>query len=882
MPLAAGTRLGPYEILAPLGAGGMGEVYRARDTKLDRDVAIKVLPATLAQDAERLARFEREAKVLASLNHPNIAQIYGVEDRALIMELVAGETLKGPLPLDTALDYARQIADALEAAHEKGIVHRDLKPANIMITPAGVVKVLDFGLAAVALSRASGSDPANSPTLTMQATQAGMILGTAAYMAPEQARGKAVDKRADIWAFGVVLCEMVIGTRVFDGEDVAETLAAVIHKEPDLMRLPLQVRGVVERCLRKDPRRRIRDIGDVQMALEEGATEAKVETRVAPRPLWKRAIPVLGAAILAAAIAGALVWRFKPAPPLAITRFPVTLGAGQNFSFGLLSVLAMSPDGSQMVYAASDHLYLRSMADPEARAIPGIEGSRDSNPVFSPDGRSIAFWSGGDSTIKRVAVSGGTAVTICQAAVPSGMTWSSDGIVFAGDQGILRVSPNGGKPELIAASQNGEILAHPEILPGGKAVLFTLANGSTSTPAWDRAKIVVQTLKTGVRKTLIDGGSSGRSLPTGHIVYALGGTLFVVPFDLRRLEVKGGPVPTVEGVRRGPVIGVTMFSFSRTGTLAFVPGPASVSSTESSLALIDPKGGVELLKLPPGPYLFPRVSRDGKHVAYETDDGKESIIWIYDLSGASSPRRLTFQGANRYPVWSADGERVAFQSDREGDLGIFMQRTDGTGTAERLTKPEKGVLHIPDSFSPDGQQLLFTAVQGRTAGVWTFSLREKKATVFTEGPSSFSSWSVFSPDGRWVAYQSHESGQVASNQIYVRPFPATETKYQILNRGNTIHPLWSPDGNELLYIPAPGQFAAVTVTREPGFTFSSPTAVPRGGFSLDPNSARNYDILPDRRIVGVVSAGQPQAGSTPQIQVVLNWFEDLKQRVPVR
>ncbi len=889
MPLVPGYRLGPYEILAPIGAGGMGEVYKAKDIKLDREVAIKVLPNALARDPERLARFEREAKVLASLNHPNIATIYAIEEspegKAIAMELVSGNTLKGQIPLETALNYAKQIAEALEAAHEKGITHRDLKPANIMITPERVVKVLDFGLASVPSRDAAGSDPANSPTITMAATQAGVIMGTAAYMSPEQAAGKTVDKRADVWSYGVVLYEMLTGKRLFDGETISHTLAAVLTTQPDLAALPAKVCPVVERCLRKDPRARWRDIGDVRVEIEaliaDPRRAAERDRRAAPKPLWKRATPVLGAGILAAAIASFVVWNFKPSTPQTITRFQIALGEGQQFTNAGRSVVAISPDGTQIVYVANLKLYVRSMADLEARPIPGseIDSNGVANPIFSPDGRSIVFFAAGDSTLKRIAVSGGAAVTICKAGNPFGMAWGPDGIVFgAGSQGIQRVSPNGGKPELLVTAKAGELAVHPEILPGGQAVLFTLVSGSSGASApFDNAQIILQNLKSGARKNLIEGGSAARYLPSGHIVYAQGGTLFAVPFDGQRLEVTGGPVPVVNGVLRGPPSGVADFSFSNTGSLIYVPGPASAGSSSDSLVLVDRKGGVESLKLPPAAYAYPRISHDAKRIVYETDDGKEVVIWVYELSGASAPRRLTFGGSNRYPIWSADDQRVAFQSDRGGDLGIFWQRADGNGTVERLTKPEKGVSHAPDSWSPDGQQLSFTVYKVDAAEVWTFSLRDRKATPFANSPSLTSEGSVFSPDGRWLAYESNETG---TSEIYMRPFPATATKYQI-SKGFSVHPFWSTSGKELFFSTGPTSFAVVNITTQPGVTFSSRAPVPRGGLSGTATGPRTYDILPDGRFIGVVPARQIQAGAS-QIQVVLNWFEDLRQRAPVR
>jgi serine/threonine-protein kinase len=860
----------------------MGEVYRARDSKLEREVAIKILPDAVANDPERLARFEREARVLAALNHPNIAQIYGVEERALVMELVEGETLRGPLPVEVALQLARQISEALEAAHEKGIVHRDLKPANVMVTPAGVVKVLDFGLARAADSSTASGDPANSPTLTISPTRVGMILGTAAYMSPEQARGKTVDRRADIWAFGVVLYEMFTGKQTFTGETITDVLASVVKEQPALDHLPARVRRIVERCLQKDPRQRWQAIGDVRLEIEAllADPDGDANPRTDARPLWKRAIPVLVAAILAAVIGGVIAWNFKPSAPPFVSRFTVVLGEGQLFTNSGRSVVAISPDGTQMVYVANRRLYLRPMGQLEAKAIPGGEEARGvTSPVFSPDGRSIAFFDNAELVLKRIAVTGGSAVTICQARNPWGMSWDSTGIIYGeGTGGILRVSPNGGNPEVLAAVKNGEVAAHPQMLPGAQAVMFTL---TTAERDWDLAQIVVQTLKSGARKTLIQGGSEARYLPTGHLAYFFGGTLLAVPFDPRRLEVTGGAVPILEGVTRNAFIGVAQFDFSSTGSLIYVPGQALLKSLQNSLVIVDQKGGIESLKFPPAGYNFPRVSPDGKRLVYEMDNGKEAAVWISDLSGFNASRRLTFQGVNRYPVWSADGERVAFQSDREGDAGIFWQRADGTGTAERLTKPENGVVHIPDSFSPDKQQLSFTAVRGSTSAVWTLSLRDQKATLFADFPSALAEGSMFSPDGRWVAYSVDLPSSGADNTVYVQAFPVAPGKYQI-SQGNS--PLWSRDGKQLSFFTGPGTSSAVNVTTEGGFAFTSPVPIPRGALLGSPAGPRRFDFLADGRLIGVVGAGliQTAAPAIQQINVVLNWFEDLKQRVAAR
>jgi eukaryotic-like serine/threonine-protein kinase len=559
MPIARGTTLGTYEVTAHIGSGGMGEVYQAHDTKLGRDVAIKVLPEQFARDPERLARFQREAKMLAALNHPNIAAIYGLEQSGnthyLVMELVPGETLRErvaggrPLPVEEALSIAKQIAEALEAAHnsEKGIIHRDLKPANVKVTPEGRVKVLDFGLAKAFANDASSEDIGNSPTLSMAATVQGVIMGTAAYMSPEQARGRAVNKATDIFAFGAVLYELLTGKQAFQGDDVSDILAAVIRAEPDWTALPADVppaiRTLLARCLAKDRKQRMRDIGDVQLILN-GAFEAPAQPAAAatppvavPRPLWKRAIPLAAAALVASAIVGAAVWTLRPpAPSSPVTRFALALGEGQQFTVTNNQILAVSPDGTRLVYVAGTQLYLRSMSDLEARPLAGTQQTENpASPVFSPDGQSIAFYSITDSTIKKIAVSGGAAVTLCPASGTAlgRMSWDASGIVFYQlGKGIMRVSANGGQPEMLVAIKDDEVMDGPQVLPGGEWVLFTTATGATALTAdtWDAAQIVAQSLKSSERKTLVSGGSAGLYLPTGHIVYALGGVLFAVPF----------------------------------------------------------------------------------------------------------------------------------------------------------------------------------------------------------------------------------------------------------------------------------------------------------------------------------------------------------------
>jgi serine/threonine-protein kinase len=895
MALTIGTQLGSHEITALLGKGGMGEVYRARDLKLKREVAIKILPEEFSRDADRVSRFQREAEVLASLNHPNIATIHDLEEtdgtRYLVMELVEGETLadriaRGPIAIEEALQIAIQICEALEAAHEKGIIHRDLKPANVKVTPDGKVKVLDFGLAKALEGAPVSATVSNSPTL-LSGTIGGMIIGTAAYMSPEQARGRAADQRSDIFAFGCILYEILTSRQAFHGEDVSDVLASVMKLDTDLGLLPGNMNpklyDLLRRCLAKDRKRRWYAIGDVRVELEAIRTSPfKLEENSASapgvRPVWRYVAYGLFAALVATLVGGFL-WNSRPSVPISVTRFPLVIGEGQVFTTTGYWMLAISPDGTQIAYVANRKIYLKSMSENDARPIVGTDNAVGvSNPFFSPDGKYIAFWSAADHAVKKISVGGGPAITICQAPEePFGMTWSTDGIVFnqsARGQDIMRVSANGGRPELIASSpETGTNSA--QLLPGGEYLLFTL---------YSKNQIAIQSIKSGVRKTIIETGAGARYVSSGHIIYAVGGNLLAVPFDLKRLQVTGGPVAVVEGIRRraGPGATAAQFSVSDNGTLVYVPGPVTLDTTGFVIALIDRDGTVKPLDLSPKVYGFPRVSPDGKRIAVQT--GGDTNIWIYDLSGTTAIRRLTFGGMNRFPIWSANGERITFQSDREGDAGIFWQRADGTGPAERLTKAEAGVAHIPDSWSPDGQTLSFTVVKGNESSIWIYSLREKKATVFAEAAGKLVERSMFAPDGLWLAYQSNESSSNRQLEIFVQPFPANGTKYQVSKGdGNNYSPLWSPDERDLFYSKAAG-FVSTHIVTKPTFTFGNPISVPlpaRGAGSPNP---RNYDITPDgKRFLAVVNPLQAeQTPVAPQIQVVLNWFRELQERVPVK
>ena len=891
MKLASGTRLGHYEVVALLGAGGMGEVYRAKDTNLGREVALKTLPDSFTHDPDRLARFRREALVLAALNHPHIASIYGLEEtngqRFLVLELVEGETLaarvgRGPLPVDEALAIAGEVAEALQSAHDKGIIHRDLKPANIALTPHDRVKVLDFGLAKATDAAAGAQDSLNSPTVTSPTmlTGIGVILGTAAYMSPEQARGRAADKRSDVWAFGCVLYEMLTGRRPFEGDEVSDTLAAVLKSDPAWGALPPSVppsiRALLEGCLEKNPRDRISDMSTALFVLKRPAPSGQVPARrtsAGSRGMW-------AALALAGAVAGAvaaIALRPRQVPPAGpVARFAIGVPTGSQLTLSR-RVVSVSPDGTRIIYSADGRLFLRPLADLESRPIPG--GDPGIHPAFSPDGQSVVFWT--DGALKRLAIAGGIPVTICETTpAPFGIQWSDAGIVFVQPGiGIMRVSPNGGTPEMLVRVTPADGLAHgAQLLPGGDTLLFTLArSGTPSADFWDNATIVAHSLKTGKRKTLIQGGSDGRYIPTGHLVYVVEGTMMAVRFDLRTMEVTSEAVSVVEGVRRSaPTVGnATQFDISSTGVLVFVPGPPRKG--QDDVFVYDRKGDSTALKLPRGFYAYPRVSPDGKRIALETSDGKQAVLALYDLSGTSSLRRLTFGGNNRLPLWSGDGKRVAFQSDREGDFGIFWQSVDG-GTAERLTRAEPGTSHMPESWAPHGDLFLFSVTKESVTTLWTYSVRDRQASRFDDVTSAvFPTDAVFSPDGRWVAYQAGDQiGGTGEATTYVQPFPPTGAKYEIGRGGR---PMWSRDGKELFFVPAPSQFMVVSVQTDPVFSFTSPVPVPRRFGLAPPMSPRPYDILPDGRfvVVDTVNTGDQRSA---QVNVVLNWFEELKARLP--
>ena len=798
-----GKSIAHYRVTEKLGAGGMGEVYRATDTKLGREVALKVLPTVFANDSQRMARFKREAHVLASLNHPNIASIYGLEEadgvHCLVLELVEGPTLaerirEGAIPLDESLTIAKQISEALEAAHEKGVIHRDLKPANVKVTPEGLVKVLDFGLAKALAEPASEAEMENSPTASILPTHEGVILGTAAYMSPEQAKGKIVDKRADIWAFGVVLFEMLTGKRLYTGENASETLASVIKDDPDWNLIPtdtpLKIRELLRRCLQKDSRKRLRDVGDARIEIEEAladpsGTLALPAGSVAAQPTWRRASPWAIAGLLGfvAVVALWAPWRTKETPMRVSVNFP----SGQSLWTVQGAAAVISPDGTRLAFVTTDDqgqrkLYLRPLDQLQANALSGTEGA--ANPFFSPDGQWIAFFSG--NKLKKVSVRGGAAVTLCDAPNGRGGSWGEDGTIVLAPEiysGLSRVSSAGGTREAVSTldKEKGETTHRwPQVLPGGKAVLFTVGIGSTD------GNIEVQSLETGERKTLQLGGFYGRYLPTGHLVYMSEATLFAAPFDLARLEVTGPPAPILEDVRTSPNYWSGQFDFSQTGTLVYLTGGGAAS--EVSIFWMDPEGKTEPLLPTPRDYKNPSFSPDGKRLAVDIDEGGNSDLWVYELE-RETLSRLTFDEGNDHgPVWTPDGQWVTFASNRGGGrvLNLYWKRADGTGDAERLT--ESSNSQFPFSWSPDGKVLaFFEPSPGTNMDLWTLpmegdgagGLKPGKPTQFLR--MSFRQWDpAFSPDGRWIAYQSDESGQF---EVYVRPFPGPGGKWQISTTG---------------------------------------------------------------------------------------------------
>jgi Tol biopolymer transport system component len=918
LPLTSGTRLGVYDITAQIGVGGMGEVYQATDTNLKRQVAIKVLPVSVAGDTDRLARFQREAEVLAALNHPNIAAIYGLERSsdmtALVMELVEGEDLsqrivRGAIPIDEALPIAKQIADALEAAHEQGIIHRDLKPANIKVRSDGTVKVLDFGLAK-AMEPAAGSSLSlsMSPTLTTPAmTQAGMILGTAAYMSPEQAKGRAVDRRADVWAFGAVLYEMLSGHRVFAGEDISDTLANVLKTEPDWSRLPAEVspriRVALRACLQKDPKQRLGDVQSVRLALEgafETAVPQSTDSGARPTSATTRALPWAAlAGVLSVALITAVVlwapWR-KAASPAPV-RLSAELGGdaslviGQGAAAGASAIL--SPDGALLAFVGQKvngkpQIYIRRLDQLQATPLSGTDGAGSA--FFSPDGQWIAFF--GDSKLKKVSVTGGAAIAVADAPNARGGSWAEDGtIVFAADNhtGVVHVSASGGTPEPLTTLEKGEVTQRfPQMLPGGKAVLFT---SHTSPTGWDDASVIVQAVPAGRRTIVQRGAYYGRYLPSGHILYLHETTLFAVPFDRDRLEVTGQAVPVLEGVAPNATSGGAQFAASNSGALLYLPGQGINLNVPIQWMTRD--GKTTPLRATPANWSDLAFAPNGQLLALSIFDGKQSDVFVYDWA-RDTLSRLTFDTTDDYSAaWTPDGRRIAFSS-RRGDKATFnlwWQRADGTGDAQRLTDSKN--VQLWPSWHPSSKFLAFTESNPQTlqdimilplAGDETSGWKPGKPTVFLNSPFG-ESQPAFSPDGRWLAYASNETGRP---EVYVRPFPGPGNKWQVSSDGG-YYPTWSRTRKELFFATRdPDNRIMVASYAADGDSFHAEKprlwSESRLIFRLGPvGAARSFDLHPDGDRVALAKAPDTEtAARQDKVVFIFNFFDELRRIAPVK
>lgn len=896
MQLNPGSTLGPYRIVSSLGAGGMGEVYRAHDAKLHRDVAIKVLPSLFAADPDRVGRFEREAQTLAALNDPHIAHIYGLEETAgalaLVMELVEGEDLarrvaRGPVPIDEALPIARQIAEALEAAHEQGIMHRDLKPANVMVRADGVVKILDFGLAKM-VSGASVPGAAvatmSSPTVLSPAmTQIGIILGTAAYMAPEQARGKAVDRRVDVWAFGCILFEMLTGIRPFGGETVTDVLSAIVSRDPDWTALPkqtsLEIRRLLHRCLEKDPRRRLRDIGEARLIFENPQT-ADVASAAAPparRPTW--ILPALGAAVVIGALIGsallAAIGTPKSGGSRDITRFDLRPPDNASLNVVFRPAVSISADGSAIAFTAItegvSRIYIRSRVDVDGRVVPGSDGG--TNPSLSPDGKWVAFFV--DGSIRKSSIDG-AATTIGRAHDDRGIAWSDDGELIFPPQAagpLVRMSADGGEQRPLTTIGAGERTHRwPDVLPGGKAVLFTV--GTLGSPdSYDASNIDAVLVATGERRIVIKGAAMARYCGDGHIVYAKGPALFAAPFDPERLSTTGPPIQIVSGVERDSSTGAAHFDCADDGTLAFVPG--SPVGDLRRLVWVDRQGQKTAVGLTPGPYQEARVSPDGTRAVLLKGTTGSGDVWTYDFSSGTL-NRLTFTSTNAAPMWASDGKMVYYTAfEPSGAASTIMRKVaDASREAEVVRKvPGRAYLDWIDD-----QQTMAIIDSVNVASDRGDLLRcafdpAVPPQVLVSTPSNEYAGSV-SPGGRWLAYESDESDRL---EVHVRDLTGTGAHWQVTTSGGE-EPRWSADGREMFYRLA-NRLVAIPLGEGTTFHAGKPRPLFDALYNSGIESGRSYDVDPKtgRFLVVVPAEGGSASGV---VRVVLNW--DAGEKVPAR
>jgi serine/threonine-protein kinase len=900
-----GQRIAHYRVQEKIGAGGMGEVYRAQDTRLCRDVALKVLPEAFARDAERMARFEREAKVLASLNHPNIASIYGLEEsngtRALVMELVEGPTFaerisQGPLPLEEALALAKQIADGLEYAHERGVIHRDLKPSNVKLTRESQVKLLDFGLARALEGETTEEELQNSPTLSA-ATPTGVLLGTAAYMSPEQARGKRVDRRADIWAFGCVVYEMLTGLGAFKGETTSDILASVIRAEPDWSSLPdslpPRIGELLRRCLQKEAKQRLRDIGDARITIQE-ALSGSVAFETVPAGAPTRSFRHRGvvwasaAAGLALGAVGAVVivpyvhpnLEERPVSRFAF-EFPAPDGqpaASEGFPLRDFPAVAISRDGTKIAYlGARGHttqLFLRPVDRLAPQPLP--DSADATSPFFSPDGQWIGFFA--DGRLKKVSVHGGEPVVLCDAPINRSAAWRPDStITFAPTLfgGLMRVSAAGGSPEILTAPDvsKGELTYRwPEILPDGKAVLFVIGSAQ-DIGSFSESKIAAMRLDTHEKKILPILGTYPRYSSSGHLLFERDGRVFAVPFDPHRLEVTGQQVPVLDGVKTSPNSGAADFTVSDTGSLVYLPENAYTH--DGLMVWVDRKKQVKELAAPARHYGSPHISPDGQRIAVAIPSGSSgSDVWVYEIPRGTLTR-LTFDEHSSAPIWSPDGKRIAFATTRPTGPAILVKPADGSGAEETLVAGESLIL-VPTSWSSDGKFLAYWAVGSATGrDIWIVPLTgERKPQPFLQ--TKFNEMQArFSPDSRWIAYQSEESGRY---EVYVQPFPGPGGKWQISTNGGTT-PVWAENGRELFYMSS-GNFMSASVTAQPTFSASTPRIVADyPPFLMGRLSNGVYDVSADGQQILFVRANV-ENGPPDEVRVVLNWTEELKQLAP--
>jgi eukaryotic-like serine/threonine-protein kinase len=898
MTLAPGTKRGAYEILAPLGAGGMGEVYRARDTRLRREVAIKALPASLSANPERLARLEREARILAALNHPNIAAIYGLEESGesclLVLELVEGQTLaerlaRGALPIEDALSVCEQIACGLEAAHDAGVIHRDLKPANVKIRPDGSVKILDLGLAR-GVDTSSPTDPSLSPTITSGGTEPGVILGTAAYMSPEQARGRPLDKRSDVFSFGCVMYECLTGLRAFPGETISDTLAAILRAEPDWSALPgptpAGVRKLLRRCLEKDRKKRLRDVGDARLEIEEAIASPAPDVAAPPvatarhggRILWALGGALLG--IVAVYSAGRLFGRPAPAVPPPV-RAVLPLPPGVRLNLSRRPSIAVSPDGRTIVFRAVEdgvpRLYRRELGGSDATPIAGTE--QGFSPFFSPDGEWLGFFT--STELKKVPLAGGSPVHISPVPpVTAGGAWDRDGtIVFTltVNSPLFRVPETGGKFQMISKldpSRGEHSHLWPQILPERRGILVSMVVGRDFQD-FENSQIVVLDPKSGRRTVVLEGTSFAR-YAAGQLVFVRGGSMFRAPFDLTRLALTGSPIPLPEKVAIHSGIGIASFALTNDGTFVYAEGPPAVSPRSVVLRL-DRQGTEKELPLPAATYEDPRLSPDGKTLVVGKCDGESCKLVLYDLDRNVLTPFTSEPGRFFNPVWSPDGRRLAYSGFAVGAPTLYVKNADGSGPPRRLTEAPTELAQaaeFPNSWSPDGRTIAYVMVRQLITGrperdVWLVSADEKRSAPRHWMETTYAeSAAAFSPDGQLMAYVSDESGR---NEVYVRPFSGTGGRIKVSNEGG-MEPVWTRGGRELLYRNG-NQFLSVDIRTDPLLAAGGSRVLFSGDFTPGgrEDAPFGYAVSADGNVIyatRVVPVPEPER----RLAVVTNWL----------